>query len=859
MCLSRKILLLLLCLSLLIPKIGEAGTKAAVIVGISDYPEASNIPDLQSAAQDAQNFSDYLNRHDYQAYTLIDAEATRENFKQYIDVFARDTTQAPFEIVIFYFSGRGARVPDEQRLSDEEDGYDECLLLSDAEAEQVETYLRDDELLRLLAQIQAGLALLILDCSFNSDPADVLVKGFGVSTGGNLDGVNPMKEGDRPSLRNAVVLSASQPGKTAADGILTPALLAALDTEEADTTSDRRLSMREIHQYLKSTLGERQTPQLFDPWQLNPILAVLPPLPTLQITSNPSGADVFITRVNQADDSLIPSDQKEWRYSEQTPLQLELKLGTYRIELQKSGFRRPPTRDIELTAYNEVYTLEPVTLQPIEIHGTVVNANGNPVPLGLNLMAEIRQNGKIINQKQIRGDGAFHLSSEQADWLQLDRKYSVTISGKQILKSDPVPFTFTGHEDLSISVDVVLDTTPPELLSVDLSSSRTAPDKDSLLPGDRVLITIRVRDSGLGVESATLSLRRSAVDELLTLKPNASQDGDSVYRFPYSIPETPAAAEGWTVAQIELKDKGGNSRQYRVDEINIHFTVFPNPLVIGESYFKKGAYAKSLAAFGLTEMQTDRSRYLTALAHYELNSIRKATETFLTITDAHTYLGHRPPDLPSAPRPLVDTLWEHYQDGLSQNRQNPEYLRLLEITAEALSCPEETALYRKYREQLLDKEEPLIREKITIGGFVGQISKVTVLNGDWGRLSGGRGGLIINRTFAIGGGGCGGTIRGLDFGYGGLELEYIRTSREVTHFSLQALIGGGNVEDRARQSDSIFFVAEAGVNLILKVTTFFRLGVGASYRFTNGVNLENLSDLDASGPSATLTFKLGKF
>ena len=72
MCLSRKILLLLLCLSLLIPKIGEAGTKAAVIVGISDYPEASNIPDLQSAAQDAQNFSDYLNRHDYQAYTFLD-------------------------------------------------------------------------------------------------------------------------------------------------------------------------------------------------------------------------------------------------------------------------------------------------------------------------------------------------------------------------------------------------------------------------------------------------------------------------------------------------------------------------------------------------------------------------------------------------------------------------------------------------------------------------------------------------------------------------------------------------------------------------------------------------------------------
>ncbi|MBI1922937.1 caspase family protein [Candidatus Poribacteria bacterium] len=727
-----KILFLSLLFPLLIPKIGEAATKAAVIIGISHYPEEANIPDLQFAARDAQNLSAFLKQRGYQPYTLIDGEATKENLKGGIDAFARNAIQEPFEQVLFYFSGRGTRVPDERMPPDEDDGQDECLLLSDAKAEKAETYLRDDELLQLLARIKTNIVLFIVDCSFGTDPESVSVKGFGGALARELDGVHPMKEGDI-SLQNALVLSASKPEEGAVDGVLMPALLSVLDAEEADTTGERRLSVAEVHQYLKGALDGKQTPQLFDPWQLNPILVDLPPLPMLQISSNPSGAEIFITpveRVRPADSAsgaaspFPPSDQEMRKPVGKTPLQLKLKKGKYRVNIQKSGFRSPPAQEIELNEYDKSYTLESFTLRPIGVHGTVVDSRGNPIG---DLIAQFQQGDKIIEQKRIGVDGIFHLSPEQDHWLQLDQKYSVTITERNVLRSDDVTFTFTGYEDISFSILVSLDTVSPELMRVEFSSSRTAPDKNRLLPGDEVTITLIARDDGLGVESAKLALGRSGTNELLPLKPGTLQGEapDSVYQFQYPITETPSAIEEWSVAQLELMDEGGNSHLYRRGEVNLNFTVFPDLQVMGESYFKEKAYTQSLIAFGLSEVQTDRSRYLTTLAHYELKSLQRAIETFLTITDQRTYLGlgRKPPpptplpteeggdisalrvgegfDLPPMPRPLINKLWGRYLDGLPQNRQNPEYFDLLAVTAQALNRPEDAKLYQEHRDMLL--------------------------------------------------------------------------------------------------------------------------------------------------------------
>lgn len=176
------------------------------------------------------------------------------------------------------------------------------------------------------------------------------------------------------------------------------------------------------------------------------------------------------------------------------------------------------------------------------------------------------------------------------------------------------------------------------------------------------------------------------------------------------------------------------------------------------------------------------------------------------------------------------------------------------------------------------QDETLISGKIESGGFGGPVLKITEINDETGIMVGGRGGWIINHTFVIGGGGYGlaNDIKAkdiiseqklyLDMGYGGLEMECIINSSRLIHVSFHTLIGAGgiNYEGHGRRFDydddsDAFFVAEPGANLMLNVTEFLRVGVGASYRYINGVDLQGFNDSDLDGASANLTLKFGKF
>ncbi len=180
------------------------------------------------------------------------------------------------------------------------------------------------------------------------------------------------------------------------------------------------------------------------------------------------------------------------------------------------------------------------------------------------------------------------------------------------------------------------------------------------------------------------------------------------------------------------------------------------------------------------------------------------------------------------------------------------------------------------------QEETLLGTgEIDHGGFGGPVVKFTSINDQFGVLVGGRGGWIINHSFVIGGGGYGlvNEVEGtqllnerkmfLNFGYGGFEMEYIMNWEKIAHSSVYLLIGGGGVNhrDRTREMDwnwdndetDVFFVIEPAVNFELNIVSFFRLGIGASYRFISGVDDSGLTDKDLSGPSAMLTFKFGKF
>ena len=168
--------------------------------------------------------------------------------------------------------------------------------------------------------------------------------------------------------------------------------------------------------------------------------------------------------------------------------------------------------------------------------------------------------------------------------------------------------------------------------------------------------------------------------------------------------------------------------------------------------------------------------------------------------------------------------------------------------------------------------------EIENGGFGGPAVKVTIINGETAVLIGGRGGWIINHTFVLGGAGYGlatnvhakktdSIHQFIHMGYGGLDLEYIASSNDLIHFSLELLIGGGSIGfkdenedifDNHRTTES-FFVLEPSAHANLNVTHFFRIAGGISYRYINGLESPLSTNTGLSGLSVVLSLKFGKF
>ncbi len=178
---------------------------------------------------------------------------------------------------------------------------------------------------------------------------------------------------------------------------------------------------------------------------------------------------------------------------------------------------------------------------------------------------------------------------------------------------------------------------------------------------------------------------------------------------------------------------------------------------------------------------------------------------------------------------------------------------------------------------VLAQEETLISGGFESGGFGGPAWKMTLLDGDFGILTGGRGGWIINHTFVIGGGGyntlwdiktgrqtADGVPLYLEMGYGGLEITYIHTSDRLIHYTVNTLLGAGHarLEEHNPQieyASDRFYVIEPGVNMEINVYRWVRICVGATYRFITGFETEDLSSTDLSGPSGVITLKFGVF
>lgn len=188
--------------------------------------------------------------------------------------------------------------------------------------------------------------------------------------------------------------------------------------------------------------------------------------------------------------------------------------------------------------------------------------------------------------------------------------------------------------------------------------------------------------------------------------------------------------------------------------------------------------------------------------------------------------------------------------------------------------------------------ETLYDGKIVSGWYGSPVFKIGQIHDQTGYFLGAEGGWIINHQFVIGAKGymlvnpvevAGLQNISFGFGGGGLLLKYILKSDTLVHFDIEGMIGAGGVyndlKDSAKPHDPIAytgdgcFILEPGANAVLNISENFRIGIGATYRLTNGLDYDaaapfqhsetggyqSLSNSDVSGFSAQLTFKYGNF
>ena len=176
-------------------------------------------------------------------------------------------------------------------------------------------------------------------------------------------------------------------------------------------------------------------------------------------------------------------------------------------------------------------------------------------------------------------------------------------------------------------------------------------------------------------------------------------------------------------------------------------------------------------------------------------------------------------------------------------------------------------------------------QKIDHGGYGAFGVGYTTIDGKEAILLNFKGAWVINHNIALGFAGSS-FFNNLDKssssqdeflggGYGGFYFEPIIFSKSPVHLAFPVLIGGGGISTIPKNhwdwdngtypnEYDIFFVVEPGVELELNMVKFFRIALGASYRFTNGVVLNYTTGNEVSKDALDafnfyINFKFGKF
>lgn len=151
------------------------------------------------------------------------------------------------------------------------------------------------------------------------------------------------------------------------------------------------------------------------------------------------------------------------------------------------------------------------------------------------------------------------------------------------------------------------------------------------------------------------------------------------------------------------------------------------------------------------------------------------------------------------------------------------------------------------------------RSGLWLGGYSGQIMNDGTL------FIGSEGYVLLNPLSAPAGApnDIGPTNIGLF--YCGLTCEYNLNPNKLIHLSGSVLAGlcyvkyVGTDYSIEKGLAALCYVVEPGVNVMMNVTDFFKAGVGVSYRWVSGLDIQGLTNSDLSDVSVNLIFKFVEF
>jgi len=191
--------------------------------------------------------------------------------------------------------------------------------------------------------------------------------------------------------------------------------------------------------------------------------------------------------------------------------------------------------------------------------------------------------------------------------------------------------------------------------------------------------------------------------------------------------------------------------------------------------------------------------------------------------------------------------------------------------------------------------------KVRVSGFGGPMVGFSATEGDFSVFSGGGGAVLLNQTFFFGGYGMGLTTqhnRGefmmydptlnktvtypnlvTEFGHGGLWLGYVHQSYKKVHLAASSKFGWGALTliDEDYKSDELWslatdvvFVVTPQLEVEMNLFRWFKVNIGAGYRFVTGVDktycmtkdgpkIKYFDAKDFSQPEVNVTFMFGGF